>query len=357
MRRVSGGDRRRRRRRFSSLFLWIVPSFAQVVHDRRRAHRRRACAPTARSPSTSASATRSRATTRACTATSRSIRWTPITVTGRDGPGRPAEAAAVRLDAGRRRARSRCDRRQDATPSPWSSIAPEQRPPGYYRVTYDYPTAPSVRIEAFADLSDRAAAFTFTWRAANAAERYADTGGALVAARRQRLGRAHGARAGRGRRCRPGRARTTSGLGPRPPERRRPHPRRRHRGPRGGRAGAAHLRRGARCSSRRRLLSASRPRPIEVAAETASPRGGVGGAGERRARAARGRGRGRAAQRPHRAGRSAGRRSRAARSRSGSRSSSAAGASTGRASAPSTCARSRRACRRRWSARSGAWAR
>jgi uncharacterized membrane protein YgcG len=101
----------------------------------------------------------------------------PIVVEGVTGPdGRlkrlpsswtPASGPPVEADPG-----------SDATPSPWSSIAPTQRPFGYYRVTTDWSTAegPSLRIEAFAPLSDRSAAFTFRWRAAGAAVRYADTG-------------------------------------------------------------------------------------------------------------------------------------------------------------------------------------
>ena len=66
----------------------------------------------------------------------------------------------------------------DPTPSRWTSISPEERPFGYYRVTTDWGAAggPSVRIEAFAPLKDRSATFAFRWRAADAATRYADTG-------------------------------------------------------------------------------------------------------------------------------------------------------------------------------------
>ena len=66
----------------------------------------------------------------------------------------------------------------EATPSPWTSIAPEERPPGYYRVTTAY--APSLgtvtRIEAFADLRDTSADFTFRWTAEGAADRWKDAG-------------------------------------------------------------------------------------------------------------------------------------------------------------------------------------
>ena len=102
---------------------------------------------------------------------------TPLVVTGVTGPEgplkrlpsawTPASGAPVEADPS-----------ADAMPSPWSSIAPGQRPFGYYRVTTDWstPGGPSVRIEAFAPLSDRSATFTYRWRAADAATRYADTG-------------------------------------------------------------------------------------------------------------------------------------------------------------------------------------
>ena len=76
---------------------------------------------------------------------------TPIVVTevmGPDGPLKrlpsgwtPASGRPVEVDPGR-----------DPTPSPWSSIAPGDRPLGFYRVTTDWstPGGPSVRIEAFA---------------------------------------------------------------------------------------------------------------------------------------------------------------------------------------------------------------
>ena len=99
---------------------------------------------------------------------------TVVAVTGPDGP-------LKRLPSGWTPAAgppAPVSPRDDLTPSPWSSLAPEQRPPGYYRVTYDYgsPIGPAVRIEAFADLSDRSATFTYRWLAAGAAERFADTG-------------------------------------------------------------------------------------------------------------------------------------------------------------------------------------
>ena len=101
----------------------------------------------------------------------------PIVVTGVTGPDGPLK----RLPSGWTPASGppvQTDPSSDATPSSWSSIAPEQRPFGYYRVTTDWstPGGPSVRIEAFAPLSDRTATFAFRWRAAEAATRYADTG-------------------------------------------------------------------------------------------------------------------------------------------------------------------------------------
>ena len=101
----------------------------------------------------------------------------PIVVTGVTGPEGPLR----RVPSGWTPASGppvEADPSGDATPSPWSSIAPAQRPFGYYRVTTDWstPGGPSVRIEAFAPLSDRSAAFTYRWRAAGAATRYADTG-------------------------------------------------------------------------------------------------------------------------------------------------------------------------------------
>ncbi len=101
----------------------------------------------------------------------------PITVLGVDGPGGslrrlpsgwvPAMGSPTPVPAA-----------DDATPSPWMSLAPEQRPFGFYRVTQgvDGVGLPVVRIEAFADLSDRSATFTFHWRAVNAAARWADAG-------------------------------------------------------------------------------------------------------------------------------------------------------------------------------------
>ena len=102
---------------------------------------------------------------------------TPIVVTGVTGPDGPLK----RLPSGWTPASGapvEADPSADATPSPWSSIAPGQRPFGYYRVTTDWgtPGGPSVRIETFAPLSDRSAAFTYRWRAAGAATRYADAG-------------------------------------------------------------------------------------------------------------------------------------------------------------------------------------
>jgi hypothetical protein len=100
---------------------------------------------------------------------------TPIVVTGVTGPDGPLK----RLPSGWTPASGaprETTAAADATPSPWSSIPPEQRPAGYYRVTTDWTTAggPSVRIEAFAPLSDRSARFAFHWHAEHAAERYAD---------------------------------------------------------------------------------------------------------------------------------------------------------------------------------------
>jgi uncharacterized membrane protein len=102
---------------------------------------------------------------------------TSIVVTGVIGPKGPLK----RLPSGWTPASGapvEADPSADATPSPWSSIAPAERPFGYYRVTTDWstPGGPSVRIEAFAPLSDRSTAFTYRWRAAGAATRYADTG-------------------------------------------------------------------------------------------------------------------------------------------------------------------------------------
>ncbi len=109
----------------------------------------------------------------------RDIPWDghPITVLGVDGPQgelrrmpsgwTPAMGPPASITPG-----------AEATPSPWTSIAPEERPPGYYRVTSAF--APSLgtvtRIEAFADLRDTTADFTFRWTAGGAAERWKDAG-------------------------------------------------------------------------------------------------------------------------------------------------------------------------------------
>ena len=101
----------------------------------------------------------------------------PIVVTGVTGPDGPLK----RLPTGwtpASGAPSETTQALEATPSPWSSIPPEQRPAGYYRVTTDWTTlgGPSVRIEAFAHLSDTSAQFAFHWRAEAAARRWADAG-------------------------------------------------------------------------------------------------------------------------------------------------------------------------------------
>lgn len=95
-----------------------------------------------------------------------------ITVLGVDGPDGPLQ----RLPSGWTPAQgspTTVSPQHDVTPSPWSSLAPAERPAGFYRVTYasDPNMGAVVRIEAFADLSDRAAEFTFHWRAADAAQR------------------------------------------------------------------------------------------------------------------------------------------------------------------------------------------
>ena len=109
----------------------------------------------------------------------RDIPWEgyPITVLGVDGPDGPLKRlpSGWTPAAGEPRAVSP---QQDATPSPWSSLAPEDRPAGYYRVTtgaFPY-VGFVVRIEAFADLNDLSAAFTYRWRTTNAAERWKDAG-------------------------------------------------------------------------------------------------------------------------------------------------------------------------------------
>ena len=99
----------------------------------------------------------------------------PVVVTGVTGPDGPLK----RLPTGwtpASGAPSETTPRLDVTPSPWSSIPPEERPAGYYRVTTDWATSggPSIRIEAFAPLNDTSAQFAFHWRAADAAERFAD---------------------------------------------------------------------------------------------------------------------------------------------------------------------------------------
>ena len=101
----------------------------------------------------------------------------PITVLGVDGPDGPLQRlpSGWTPTVGEPRAVSP---KEDATPSPWASLAPEDRPAGYYRVTsgaFPYVGA-VVRIEAFADLNDRSATFTYRWRAAQAAERWKDAG-------------------------------------------------------------------------------------------------------------------------------------------------------------------------------------
>ena len=109
----------------------------------------------------------------------RDVPWEgyPIVVLGVDGPDGPLQ----RLPSGwtpAAGAPSAVSPQQDATPSPWSSLAPEDRPAGYYRVTsgaFPYVGA-VVRIEAVADLNDRSATFTYRWRAARAAERWKDAG-------------------------------------------------------------------------------------------------------------------------------------------------------------------------------------
>ncbi len=101
----------------------------------------------------------------------------PITVLGVSGPQGPLQ----RLPSGwtpAAAAPTAVAPEQDVAPSPWSSLAPAQRPPGYYRVTTGAATYAGavVRIEAFADLNDRSADFTYRWRAADAAERWKDAG-------------------------------------------------------------------------------------------------------------------------------------------------------------------------------------
>ena len=110
----------------------------------------------------------------------RDIPWDghAIVVTGVTGPdGRPLTrlpSAWTPASGPPREARPGAD----PTPSPWTSIPPEQRPAGYYRVSQasaDW-LGTVTRIEAFADLDDTTADFTFRWRAPEAAERWQDAG-------------------------------------------------------------------------------------------------------------------------------------------------------------------------------------
>ena len=110
----------------------------------------------------------------------RDIPWDghAVTVTGVTGPdGRPL----TRLPSGWTPAAGPATEARpgaDPTPSPWTSIPPEERPAGYYRVTEAYADwlGRVTRIEAFAVLDDTTADFTFHWRAAGAAERWQDAG-------------------------------------------------------------------------------------------------------------------------------------------------------------------------------------
>ena len=57
---------------------------------------------------------------------------------------------------------------------PWASIAPEERPRGFYRLTGYYDAGEYARLEAFARLEDRDATFTFTYRITGVATRWKD---------------------------------------------------------------------------------------------------------------------------------------------------------------------------------------
>ena len=95
----------------------------------------------------------------------------------------------------------------DETPAPWTSLAPEQRPFGYYRVSTttgaDY--LPVVRIEAFYDLSDRSARLHLPLACRRRGAALGRRRRAVLEGDRQRLGRADGEGAGRGHAASPGR--------------------------------------------------------------------------------------------------------------------------------------------------------
>ena len=170
----------------------------------------------------------------------------PIVVTGVTGPDGPLK----RLPTGWTPASGRAARDDpgvdDATPSPWSSIPPEQRPAGYYRVTTDWATSaalPSASRPSPPSATARPP-FTFHWRAADAAERCADTGELTWQLDRPRLGRAHGARARRRRPAGRREGRRGPGVGTRPAERGGARARGRLGRPLGRRSAAGDLRRG-----------------------------------------------------------------------------------------------------------------
>ena len=190
---------------------------------------------------------------------------TVVGVTGPDGPLRrlpsgwtPAAGAPVAVSP-----------RDDVTPSPWSSLAPEQRPPGYYRVTYDFsaPGGPAVRIEAFADLSDRIGDLHVPVECRRRRGALRRRRRALVATGRPRLGRAHAARARRGLAAGRRDGRGGPRLGARSAERRRAPESGRLHDVRRRRPRAEHLRRGPPAVPGPAALAGAKTTEVEVVPE------------------------------------------------------------------------------------------